>query len=197
MRTFKNPGVTSIVHYLNFSPIFRTFDKTQILKRPALLLVLAVTALLGVNAQQMILSPNVLASAGGYGESENISLSWTLGELAVTTLTGGNHILTQGFQQSFGLDIGTRDRIMDLNITAYPNPVDNELFVKFGIEKEGDYILEIEDVTGRVMYLQSHRNVEPGDILRVNTSAFSKGVYFLRIMKSDLSKIQVTGIRKL
>jgi hypothetical protein len=45
------------------------------------------------------LSPVVLASSGNYYESANVSLSWTLGEIATETYTSGNIILTQGFQQ--------------------------------------------------------------------------------------------------
>jgi hypothetical protein len=45
------------------------------------------------------LSPVVLESSGNYYESTNVSLSWTLGEIATETYTSGNIILTQGFQQ--------------------------------------------------------------------------------------------------
>ena len=106
-------------------------------------------------------------------------------------------MLTQGFHQSFGLDVGAGDRIPDLGIRAFPNPVENELFIRFDVNREGNYLLEIEDVTGRILYQQNHQNVGPGDILRINTAGFSKGVYFLRIMSSDLNRMQVTGIRKL
>jgi hypothetical protein len=42
---------------------------------------------------------SVFASSGDYFEGANISLSWTLGEIATETFTNGNTILTQGFQQ--------------------------------------------------------------------------------------------------
>jgi hypothetical protein len=43
----------------------------------------------------------VIASAGGYYEGDNISLSWTLGEPVTETFSGGGVILTQGFQQPY------------------------------------------------------------------------------------------------
>ncbi len=43
----------------------------------------------------------VTASAGGFYEGENISLSWTLGEPVIKTFEGGGAILTQGFQQPY------------------------------------------------------------------------------------------------
>ncbi len=47
------------------------------------------------NAQQ------VIASAGGYFQNENLSLSFTLGEPVIETLQSAELILTQGFQQPY------------------------------------------------------------------------------------------------
>jgi len=44
-------------------------------------------------------SPEVISSSGDYFEGANASLSWTLGEIATETLSAGDIILTQGFQQ--------------------------------------------------------------------------------------------------
>jgi hypothetical protein len=54
---------------------------------------------INTNAQQ------VIASAGGYYEGDNISLSWTLGEPVTETFSGGGVILTQGFQQPYNFYI--------------------------------------------------------------------------------------------
>ena len=45
---------------------------------------------------QITLEPSVIASGGEYAETETMSISWTLGELATTTLSGSDMILTQG-----------------------------------------------------------------------------------------------------
>ena len=49
------------------------------------------------------LTPTVLSSAGDVQTNGNVSLSWTLGEVATETYDNGNIILTQGFQQPFQL----------------------------------------------------------------------------------------------
>lgn len=51
----------------------------------------------GVSAQS--LSPQVIASSGGFFSNGSGSLSWTLGETMTETFTGGSNQLTQGFQQ--------------------------------------------------------------------------------------------------
>lgn len=43
---------------------------------------------------------DVVASSGDYFEGVDISLSWTLGEIATETYDNGSNILTQGFQQT-------------------------------------------------------------------------------------------------
>jgi hypothetical protein len=51
------------------------------------------------SAQAQSLSPTVIASSGGYSTGTDVSLSWTLGEIATETYSNGSYILTQGFQQ--------------------------------------------------------------------------------------------------
>jgi hypothetical protein len=51
------------------------------------------------------LTPEVISSSGGYFDNTNASLSWTLGEPVIETLTETNAILTQGFHQPFGIQI--------------------------------------------------------------------------------------------
>ena len=58
---------------------------------------------------------DVVAGSGDYFEGANSSLSWTLGEIATETYTAGNIILTQGFQQDFGIVIHG----IDLNVLVY------------------------------------------------------------------------------
>jgi len=50
-------------------------------------------------------SPEVISTSGDYFSNASASLSWTLGELATETLTAGNITLTQGFQQTYSLQI--------------------------------------------------------------------------------------------
>ncbi|MCK5137644.1 MAG: T9SS type A sorting domain-containing protein [Bacteroidales bacterium] len=146
---------------------------------------------------QITLAPTVISSGGGYAEGENISISWTLGELAVTTLTGGNMILTQGFQQPSDIGVGISSNEVNWNISVYPNPVGDELSIRFDIDKPGDFLVEIQDVTGRLISQEQHKQINPGDIILLNTSTYTHGVYFLKVFTPDRQQVQVTSIRKL
>ena len=146
---------------------------------------------------QITLEPSVVASGGNYAETESMSISWTLGELAATTLTGGDMILTQGFQQPFDYGTGINTEELNWGITAYPNPVANTLYVKFDIERSRDFWIEIQDVTGRAISLEQHKEIFPGDMIQLNTSNFTYGVYFLKVFTPDREQSQVLRIRKL
>ena len=162
------------------------------------LLTIIFFAVSAISAQDYKLSPSVVASGGGYAEGDNISISWTLGELAVTTLTGSDMILTQGFQQPFDIDVtGIDKNEVQWGISVYPNPVGDELQIRFDIETQGDFFIELQDITGRVIRQEQYRQVNPGDIVLINTADYTHGVYFLKVMTTDRQQVQVTSLRKL
>ena len=59
-----------------------------------------------LNAQS--LSPQVIASAGGYQSNATGSLSFTIGETNTQTLASATHMLTQGFQQPYKLTLNVK-----------------------------------------------------------------------------------------
>lgn len=149
-----------------------------------------------VMAQSVQLSPTVIASAGNYSEAGGISLSWTMGEVAVTTLSNGNLVLTQGFQQSFLEDVGFSLDPIQWQIIAYPNPVRDQLRIQFDVPDPTDFLVEIQDVSGRLLSQEQYRQVYPGDVIPVEMSAYNEGVYFFRISTSDRNQVRVISITK-
>lgn len=168
------------------------------MKKIITLISAAILAFQMSHAQNVQLAPTVIASAGGYGEAGGISLSWTLGELAVSTLQQGDLILTQGFQQS---NLGPVDVVeklqIDWQILAYPNPVRDELNIQFNMQESNDFLIEIQDVTGRTMSQKQYKEVFPGDIVPVDISTYKEGIYFFRIFTPDQQQLRVISIRKM
>ncbi len=167
------------------------------MKNPITFLLVMIASTVTLSAQQIQLTPSVLSSGGAYFEGNDISISWTLGELAVSTLAGTDLVLTQGFQQPFDIDVGMEENQVNWGISAYPNPVGDQLRIRFDIETTGDYFIEVQDVTGRLISQQQHKLVNPGDIILLNTSNYTVGVYFLKVLTPDRQQVQVTSLRKL
>ena len=166
------------------------------MKKRLTLLFATMLAFQVLSAQSIELSPTVIASAGNYAEAGNISLSWTLGEIAVSTLSGGNLILTQGFQQSFDNGTGFNLDPIKWQIFAYPNPVENQLNIQFDLPEPSNFIIEIQDVTGRILSQEQYKEVFPGDVIPIAMNSYKSGVYFFRVTTSDRKQVRVLSIRK-
>lgn len=61
--------------------------------------VLILLTCLPVSCFAQMLTPTLVGSGGGYGTSGSTTLQYSVGEPVITTATGSNGILTQGFEQ--------------------------------------------------------------------------------------------------
>jgi hypothetical protein len=137
-----------------------------------LIMLLVLNAIL-VNAQ-IVAEPQLVCSGGSFFSTHNYHFSWSIGELAVTTLDQGI-ILSQGFYQ------GSKSNSSFSNdpsffFEIYPNPATELLIIRQDIAQK--VIAEISDITGK----------KAGDFLlnyspqEVNISHLMPGLYFLRII---------------
>jgi hypothetical protein len=95
------------------------------------------------------------------------------------------------------MDTGIPKNELEGKIFVYPNPVQNELYVRFDIDRPGNYLLELQDVTGRKICQTIQKPITPGDIIQLNTSSFTPGIYLLKVITTDGRSVQVTSIRKM
>ncbi len=143
------------------------------------------------------LSPTVVASAGGYFDNGTVSLSFTVGEVAVTTLTGGDMILTQGFQQPFELDVtGVKDQEINWSVKTYPNPVKTQLHVKFTLEKPDEFNVEVMDLTGKKVLIKKFGQVQPGEVREINFQDLAPGIYLISVTSVDKSVRKIYKVQK-
>ena len=146
---------------------------------------------------QVQLNPTVISSAGGYTETADISLAWTMGELAVSTLSTTDIILTQGFQQPFLLDINAiDDPEFNWSVNAYPNPVSEILNLRFNIDKTMDLQLELYDITGKKLVIKILPSIMPGGRETLDFSGFRDGIYILKITSEKQKVRKIYKIQK-
>jgi len=139
-------------------------------------LALAVT-LTGVSratsAQEAVLT------GGNFHSNNSISISWSLGEAAIHTLTGGENIITQGFQQT-KLTVTSVNEIpgVKMIVTAYPNPAHDFIYLKV----DGEHInlnYVVIDLNGRMLKQGKVEN----NPMTVTFNNLNAGIYFIRITK--------------
>lgn len=136
----------------------------------------------------------VIAAGGGYFENTTagLSISWTLGEVAYTTLTSTDYILTQGFQQGNLFTTSVEKPTNPLNdIAIYPNPAKE--FVKVRVEipnVAGKATFELYDITGRKL-ISKEMVVEQSVPVELSLSEIRPGIYLLKVTleRDNLNRI--------
>jgi hypothetical protein len=82
------------------------------------------------------LSPEVVATSGNSFSLPNAQIDFTLGEVAISALSGGSNSLTQGFHQPeihfFAVDKNDNE----FTFSLYPNPTEQFVTVVSNSEKE-------------------------------------------------------------
>lgn len=162
MKSTKNPGKRT---------------KLTLVKSAALFTFFFLLFNVDVNAQQ------VISAAGNHYETEDRSISWTLGETVVETFTTDENILTQGFHQTVltVLSINDMDGGPGYRITAFPNPVKSHLTLSIDAEKHDNMQFMLYSYNGSL--------VKQGVIGDKNTEISFEGLkpapYFIRVIEQN------------
>lgn len=125
------------------------------------------------------LSPGVISSAGGTGNTEGISLNWTTGEVVVQTFTTDSLTLSQGFQQG-NYTIATAANTLQgtgMEVDVYPNPVRHNLSVNFEELTDETVQLKLLNLTGKVIMIREIS--DPINVYRMNMRNINPGSYML------------------
>ncbi|MEO0470247.1 MAG: T9SS type A sorting domain-containing protein [Bacteroidota bacterium] len=134
-----------------------------------------------LHAQNLNVTPEVVASAGETFSNSSLYLEWTLGELMTETYAG-TITLTQGFHQPELQATSVEELASSLGtITVYPNPTTGRITIER--EKAGQLNLMLLDVSGRVV-LQKGFSVLVSDL---DLSQLSQGIYILRMSDGERS----------
>jgi len=146
------------------------------MKRQLLILFSAIS----LATQGQSIEPQVLATAGATYANGNTQLSWTLGEMAVATLSNGSNILTEGFHQPEVTVTGIGLIPLDDGIRVFPVPTASQLTIEL---PEGllNSLAQVVDVEGKLVYsekLKSQNN-------NLTLEGLSQGVYLLSLFHQD------------
>jgi len=122
-------------------------------------------------------SPEVLSTAGASGSTSDATISWTLGQTAVQTLTTDDAILTQGFHQPL-IRVQRYDKIQtdDLSFKVYPNPTSEFLRIEMPTY-EGYRQLTLLDSESRDLRTATVES----ESIEFSVADLPAGIYYLRI----------------
>ncbi|OFX22054.1 MAG: hypothetical protein A2041_02165 [Bacteroidetes bacterium GWA2_31_9b] len=158
-------------------------------------LLLSVLCFFAILANGQSISSSVVASAGGYSEAGGLSLSWTLGELAVETFTTSNLVLTQGFQQGY-YEITGIDELSnkDFKVNIYPNPAVEYINIQIENPEIKKVKIELFSMEGKLISNEEFENT--GTFFELNLSNHSSSQLILKLTDLNSGKANTYKIIK-
>ena len=132
-----------------------------------------------INAQQNT------TSSGGEAIGTGGSASYSIGQIDYISSSDSNFSVSQGVQQPFEISVvlGLEENQIKLNLTAYPNPTNDILFLSIenGVNQELTY--QLIDLQGKII----EKNVIKNNTTEVNVAHLEKAIYFLNITENNKS----------
>lgn len=149
--------------------------------------------LMSFSQESINIDPSVVTGCGGSLQGYSmVSLKsdFTLGEIAIETISSENFMLTQGFHQpSLGIISINEDSYSQISV--YPNPAVDIINLEL-LGFEGNYVnIQILDLSGKLIY--SELVAINSEKHQINTSILEIGSYVLEVIgkeQKDVFKIQ-------
>lgn len=146
-----------------------------------------------IKAQEI--SPFILSSAGSFYKPNDISISFTIGELVIETIGTTDHTLTQGFQQgSWTISSIATNPFPVIEIKVYPNPANDFIIIEWMDEQNAEFNIELYDLMGRKVIHKTASALQTQFELRIDN--LTQSVYILRIRDTDNMVIKTFRIIK-
>ncbi len=143
-------------------------------------------------AQQV--QPFVITTNGNTYQNNNVQISYTVGETVVYTLTSANSILTQGYQQPhYNITLIPQHNDDNLNISIYPNPTTDELYIHIISPHNNTFTLDLYDLTGKRIY----QNTFTHKTITLPLQQVATGKYILTITSHELKEHKTFEIIKI
>ena len=152
-----------------------------------IILILGSAPVLQAQSAQASLSPQVIASMGGFFSNEAGSLSWTMGETVIATHTSAANdlYLTHGFQQpTYFLDVSAEKiKLPDFRVKVYPNPATDFIRVEWETETQKEVIVELYDLIGR--RVSQKKSDDSANHIQINMQSLQRSAYLLKVYTKD------------
>jgi len=127
---------------------------------------------------------NALTTTGGNATGTGGTVSYTVGQIANSTLSGTNGAITQGVQQPYEISIATAIKnTEDINLKCliYPNPTGGITKLVFESPDFENLRIRLFDING---VLLQDKKVE-GREIELSLENLSSSVYFLKVLKNN------------
>src|ERR1035437_669759 len=137
---------------------------------------------------------STIPATGGNATGNGGSVSYTIGQVAFSALSGNNGTVIQGVQQPYEISVVTALRnteAINLECMVYPNPTSGLTKLVFKSSDYENMRFRLYDLNGVLLLDKMVENM----VTEISLENLSSSVYFLKVIKSDL-EIKVFKIVK-
>jgi len=146
------------------------------------------TLILSLLCTFAVFSQETVSSAGGNATGGGGSVSYTVGQVAYTTITGSNGSVAQGVQQPYEISVTTaleEAKDIALEWMAYPNPASDFLKLSLKNPESSGLIIDnlsyqLYDSNGKLLLNEKLDGFESA----ISMSALPAGIYILKVSES-------------
>ncbi len=143
-------------------------------------------------ANNNLYAQKVISANGGTANAAGHTVSWTIGEPVIATISDANNTLTQGFHQTKLTVTAINDiQVSGVEIKVYPNPTSDFVNVHFSKTLENPSYL-LFDLSGKLL---QQKNIESTDV-KINMTSFAEGSYILKLNHRGSQSLQTFKIVK-
>jgi len=136
-------------------------------------------------------APEVFASSGASGFTDNASIAFTIGEPLVETLSSNNTVVTQGFHQTNIIITGLRENLAfvgELQLNVYPNPTSERVSIELSSNSQlKDFNLIMYDLFGKQHIVEKLR---PNLVMDIDVSTLRSGIHMITIINANGAFVQ-------
>jgi hypothetical protein len=126
-----------------------------------------------------------IPSTGGNASGSGGSVSYTVGQILSSTISGTNGTVVQGVQQPFEISVVTAIRNTEeisLKCSVYPNPTGGITKLVFESSDYENLRFRLFDISGMLLQDKKVESIET----EISLENYPSSVYFLKVVKSNL-----------
>jgi hypothetical protein len=122
-------------------------------------------------------------ATGGDATGSGGSVAYSVGQIVYTTHTGTTGSVAQGVQQPYEISVvlGIENSLIDLDISAYPNPTTQNLTLSIGNDISETLHFQLCDLSGKIIERRKISNRTE----TIHMENLASGPYFLKVSNAN------------
>jgi hypothetical protein len=122
-------------------------------------------------------------ATGGDATGSGGSVAYSVGQIVYTTHTGTTGSVAQGVQQPYEISVvlGIENSLIDLDISAYPNPTTQNLTLSIGNDISENLHFQLCDLSGKIIERRKISNRTE----TIHMENLASGPYFLKVSNAN------------